>query len=105
MKNEGILDRIKLLAAKQDMTVAEVERKADIGNGVAARWNKSTPTADKLQRVADVLGTSMEYLLLGEESGENEKAKILAREANDLTDVQLDLIRSMIKEFERKNKE
>lgn len=105
MDKEGILDRIRLLATKQGMTVAEVERKADIGNGVAARWNKSTPTADKLQRVADILGTSMEYLLLGEESQQNGKAKILAREANDLTDVQLDLIRSMIKEFEKKNKE
>ena len=32
------------------------------------------------------------------------RQKILAREANDLTDVQLDLIRSMIKEFNKQNK-
>ena len=86
MDNQTILDRVKLLAAQQGMTVAEVERKADIGNGVAARWNKSTPTADKLQKVAKVLGTSMEYLLLGEqEEDNNPKTKILAREANDLS--------------------
>lgn len=103
MKDEGILDRIRLLATQQGMTVAEIERKADIGNGVAARWNKSTPTADKLQKVANILGTTMEYLLLGEQSEQNEKAKILAREANDLTDVQLDLIRSMIKEFNKQS--
>ena len=105
MSEQGILDRIRLLAEKQGMTVAEIERKANIGNGVAARWNKSTPTADKLQRVANILGTSMEYLLLGDEGNENQKAKILAREANDLTDVQLDLIRSMIKEFDKQNKD
>ncbi len=106
MEKEGILDRIRLLATKQGMTVAEVERKADIGNGVAARWNRSTPTADKLQQVANVLGTTMEYLLLGEEDvNHNPKVKILAREANNLSDSQLDLIRSMIKEFEKQNKE
>lgn len=50
------------------------------------------------------LKTTLDYLVNGEDES-SEKAKILAREANNLTDVQLDLIRSMIKEFEKKNKE
>ncbi|MGJ0845947.1 helix-turn-helix domain-containing protein [Tissierella praeacuta] len=104
MDTSKILERIEFLTNKNGMTIAELERKANVGNGVIRRWGKSIPTSDKLLRVANILGTSMEYLLLGEEGNQNEKAKILAREANNLTDVQLDLIRSMIKEFDKQNK-
>lgn len=105
MDNQTILDRVKILATQQGMTISELERKADISNSTISRWNKSTPTADKLQKVAQLLGTTMEYLLLGEQKeDDNPKTKILAREANNLSDIQLDLIRSMIKEFDRQNK-
>lgn len=97
------LDRIKTMVDSKGMTIAELERKADVGNGTIRNWSKSLPTADKLQRVAKVLGTSLDYLVNGEDES-SEKAKILAREANNLTDVQLDLIKSMIKEFDRQNK-
>lgn len=96
------LDRIKAMVELKGMTIAELERKADVGNGTIRNWSKSLPTADKLQRVAIVLGTTLDYLVNGEDES-SEKAKILAREANDLTDVQLDLIRSMIKEFKKQN--
>lgn len=104
MDTSKVFERIELLANKQGLTIAELERRANVGNGVIRRWSKSIPTSDKLLTVANILGTSMEYLLLGEESSQNERAKILAREANDLTDVQLNLIRSMIKEFDKQNK-
>lgn len=97
------LDRIKAIVEQKGMTIAELERKADVGNGTIRNWSKSLPTADKLQRVAMVLGTTLDYLVNGEDES-SEKAKILAREANNLTDVQLDLIRSMIKEFDKQNK-
>lgn len=97
------LDRIKAIVDSKGMTIAELERKADVGNGTIRNWSKSLPTADKLQRVAKVLGTTLDYLVNGEDES-SEKAKILAREANNLTDIQLDLIRSMIKEFEKQNK-
>lgn len=101
--SDTIFDRIKKLADEKGMSIAEVERKSDLGNGIIRRWDKSIPTADKLQNVADTLGTSTRYLLLGEKDETSEKVKILARDANDLTDVQLDLVRSMIKEFKKQN--
>lgn len=103
MDNSTIYDRIKNLADEKGMSVAEVERKSDIGNGIIRRWDKSVPTADKLHKVAQTLGTTYEYLLLGVKDESSEKVKILARDANDLTDIQLDLIRSMIKEFKKQN--
>lgn len=98
-----ILERVKDLCFKQGLTVAELERKADLGNGSVRRWDKSIPAADKLQRAAQTLGTSMDYLLTGKEPQENSETLLLAREANSLTQEQLSAVKSVIEEFKRNN--
>ncbi|NLY20707.1 MAG: helix-turn-helix transcriptional regulator [Tissierellia bacterium] len=89
------LDRVKKLVATKGISLAELERRTGLGNGTISRWDKSLPTGDKLQRVAKELGTTIDYLVSGEDE-ENAKAKIIARNASSLTDEQLDLINSMI---------
>ncbi|HFM7948370.1 TPA: helix-turn-helix domain-containing protein, partial [Enterococcus faecium] len=42
-----LLDRIKILLKERSMTLAELERKLNFGNGSMSRWNKSTPSGDK----------------------------------------------------------
>lgn len=93
------LDRIKLLVEQKGITIAELERRADIGNGVIRRWNTSLPTGDKLQRVARELNVTIDYLVNGEEDS---KASIIGREAADLDENDLDLIRVMIEELRKK---
>ncbi|HFU5344988.1 TPA: helix-turn-helix domain-containing protein, partial [Enterococcus faecium] len=39
-----LLDRIKILLKERSMTLAELERKLNFGNGSMSRWNKSTPS-------------------------------------------------------------
>lgn len=60
---------------------------------------------DLLIKFSKIFNVSIDYLLGKEpnEIEENEKVKILAREANDLTDVQIDLINNMIAEFKKQN--
>lgn len=100
-KEETILDRIKQIADSKGMSIAEVERKSNIGNGIIRRWDKSIPTADKLQNVAKTLGADMNYLLTGEESESD--SEILARDLDNLTENQYDLVHNMIKEFKKAN--
>ena len=57
--------RIKALAAERGMTITEVERKSGLMPGTIRRWDKHIPRADNLAAVADVLGTTVEYLLRG----------------------------------------
>jgi len=57
MDNSTIYSRIKNLADEKGLSIAEVERKSDLGNGSIRRWDESIPTADKLHRVAKFLGT------------------------------------------------
>lgn len=103
MNNTNILTRIKDLCDLHSMPISELERKAEIGNGVIRRWDKSIPSADKLQRVAKILGTTMDYLLTGKEPEENSETLLLAREANSLTKEQLQVVKNVIDEFKKTN--
>ena len=45
------------------MTIAQLERILDFSGGSIARWDKSRPSVDKLQKVADYFEVSTDYLL------------------------------------------
>ncbi|WP_334116028.1 helix-turn-helix domain-containing protein [Streptococcus parasuis] len=59
----GILDKIKALANEQALTLAELERKLDFSNGSLRKWDTSTPSSDKIEKVADYFNVSTDYLL------------------------------------------
>lgn len=65
----SILDKIKVLANEQALTLAELERKLDFSNGSLRKWDTSTPSGDKIEKVADYFDVSVDYLL-GRESYE-----------------------------------
>ncbi len=58
-----LVERIKMLCKESGITLAELERLVGIGNGIIARWKKSSPKADSLKKVADHFGVSTDYLL------------------------------------------
>jgi transcriptional regulator with XRE-family HTH domain len=58
-----MIDKIRALCKEQGITIAELERRAGIGNGVVARWKTSKPSYERVALVADVLGVSPDYLL------------------------------------------
>ena len=59
----SLLDRIKLLAATHQMTMAELERKLYFSNGSLRKWGSSMPSGDKIEKVADYFNVSTDYLL------------------------------------------
>lgn len=63
-----IYERIKEEADRQGLTIAELEKRAALGNGVIGGWRKASPNARKLEAVADILGVSVDYLLKGEKT-------------------------------------
>lgn len=58
-----IYSRIKRLCDAKGITIKELERRAELGNGMVAGWRESIPRADNLQRVARVLEVKMEDLM------------------------------------------
>ena len=62
-----IYGRIKELAYAQKISIRRLEENIGFGNGTINRWAKTTPGVDKLEKVADYFGVSVDYLL-GRES-------------------------------------
>lgn len=60
-----IYDNIKAIADKKGLSIAEIEKRAQIGNGIIGKWKESTPNVDSLVKVAKVLGVSINTLTKG----------------------------------------
>ncbi len=58
-----IVDHIKELAAGRGLTIQALEGKLGFGNGTIGRWKKSSPSVDKLDKVAEYFGVSIDYLI------------------------------------------
>ena len=58
-----LLNRIKLLCDEHGETLASLERKMDFGNGTIRRWENTIPSGDRLGKVADFFGVTVDYLL------------------------------------------
>lgn len=58
-----IYDKIKELCQERGISVAAVEKEANLSNGAIRKWNKSSPTVDSLQAVAKVLKVRVEKLI------------------------------------------
>lgn len=62
-----MVSKIRALAYEKRMTIAAVERAAGISNGSISKWDKHAPKADSLRKVAEVLGTTSDFLLSDDE--------------------------------------
>ena len=58
-----LVDKIRELANQRNMSLPDLETKVGLGNGTISRWKSSSPNTDKLTKVADELGVSVDYLL------------------------------------------
>lgn len=99
-----LLDRIKQLCEARGETLASIERKMDFGNGTVRRWGDTTPSGDKLAKVADYFHVSVDYLLGREEvtnTPENddpdENFTILSRNAKKLSPEKREQLLNMAK--------
>ncbi|MBQ1274162.1 MAG: helix-turn-helix transcriptional regulator [Cellulosilyticum sp.] len=61
-------ERIKQLANAKGLSLPALEAQLGFGNGTILKWDKSTPNADKLVKVADYFNVSVDYLLGREEA-------------------------------------
>lgn len=61
-----LLNRIKELAKENSTNIKALEISAGLGNGTIRRWDDSPPSADKLLKIANLLNTTMDFLMTGE---------------------------------------
>jgi len=66
MWGEYMYERIKKLCRENGMTIPELEERAGISSGAISHWRSSSPKAQNVLSVAQVLECSVDYLLTGE---------------------------------------
>jgi transcriptional regulator with XRE-family HTH domain len=64
------LENIQKLCDERDVTIAQLERDLNFGRGSIYKWNKNSPSIDKVQKVAEYFGVSTDFLLYGFDKGE-----------------------------------
>lgn len=57
-----LVDKIRELANSKGFSLTTLEKELGFGNGTISRWSKSSPSMDKLRKVADFFGVSLDYL-------------------------------------------
>ena len=66
----NLYERITMLMKKEKLSHAALEEKLGFSNGSISKWKKSSPTPERLKKVADYFGVSVDYLMNGEEPKE-----------------------------------
>lgn len=85
-----LVQKIKALCDENGTNFAALERKLDFGQGSIRKWDNATPAGDRLAKVADNFGVSVDYLLGREETvrviDEDNNIVVLDNETRDLID-------------------
>lgn len=58
-----LLERIKSLCIENSISLSALEKKLNLGNGTLSRWNTSSPSIDKIQRISNYFNVSIDYLV------------------------------------------
>lgn len=56
-------NKIKTLCEKNNVSITRVEKETGLSNGAIGKWKDSIPTVDKLKKVADYFGVTIDELL------------------------------------------
>ena len=56
-------ERVLDLCEKRGITVNKLEKLAELSPGSIKHWDKHMPSVDKVYRVAEVLNTTVDYLM------------------------------------------
>jgi transcriptional regulator with XRE-family HTH domain len=70
--------RVRELANERGMSLPDLERALEFGNGTIVKWDKAVPNVDKLSMVADYFDVSVDYLL-----GKSEYKKAISEEGGN----------------------
>lgn len=87
MKGEQIMYEIfSTLLQKNGVTSYKVSKETGVSQSTLSDWKRglSTPKLDKLQKIADYFGVTVNYLMTGEDSIESPKAALTPKDERDI---------------------
>lgn len=85
-----IYERIESLRKSKGLSQGKLEKQLGFSNGSISKWKNSTPKVERLQKLADFFGVSVEYLMTGKEEDKKDNSVI------DIKD-ELERVRDLLK--------
>lgn len=114
------VERVKKLCKKNKIPISKLERDLGFSNGYIGQLRKGVFPDDRLAKIADYFGVSIEYLMTGEEKEnyyinpetaklaqevfEDPELRILFDASRDLSPEDLQAVITMVKALQRKEK-
>lgn len=80
-----LFDRVKKLSKEQGISLLKLNEKAGLGKNAIYKWKTQQPSTENLQKVADALYVSVDYLLGNETTKNGKKTVELSDEDNYYT--------------------
>ena len=80
-----IFERIEELRKTIGISQGKLEKELGFSNGSISKWKNSTPKSDRLQKLADYFGVSVEYLMTGNDDEAKEQPQLSARDERDIS--------------------
>lgn len=74
-----IVENIKQLCTQHQVTIPKLEKELGFGNGTIYNWAKSSPSVDKVEKVAKYFGVSINRILYGFDANEFTNLANIAR--------------------------
>lgn len=84
-----VYERIESLRKSTGLSQGKLEKELGFSNGSVSKWKTSTPTPERLQKLADFFGVTVDYLMNGKEETPEAKKPTLSNneELNVINDV------------------
>lgn len=63
----SVFERIENLRKSRNLSQGKLEKELGFSNGSVSKWKNSTPTLERLQKLADYFDVSVDYLMTGQD--------------------------------------
>ncbi|MDR7812037.1 MULTISPECIES: helix-turn-helix domain-containing protein [Lacrimispora] len=101
----SLKERIRELCKINGISIPNLESELGFGSGTISKWDKSAPSVDKLQKIAERFDVSMDFLTTGQEYNRAPETLAAHFDGGDLSEEEMEEIMNYV-EFvkSRRNK-
>ena len=81
-----VYERIETLRKERKISQGNLEKELGFSNGSISKWKSSMPKPERLQKLAEYFGVTVDFLINGE-STESKNSKLTPRDEKDIREI------------------
>lgn len=80
----SVYERIEALRKSKNLSQGKLEKELGFSNGSVSKWKNSMPTPERLQKIADYFGVTVDYLMTGNTQHQKKSQELTAKDERDI---------------------